>query len=138
VLRQPLELNSTQVSQLVAFLNTLTDNTFLSSSLFSNPFAVLPGDYNGDGVVDSKDYEVWRQNLGDTTDGSDNGVVDMADYTVWRSNLGRTWQDLSTGSGSTLTGSGVPEPSATVLLLSLIRLSVCRRRQRVGSLHRSG
>ena len=44
-LKDPLQLNLTpeQVSDLVAFLNTLTDNTFLTSSLFSNPFNTLTG-----------------------------------------------------------------------------------------------
>src|SRR4029079_17701726 len=105
-IRDPVELNLTaqQISDIVAFLNTLTDNAFLTNSIFSDPFVTLPGDYNGDGVVDPADYIVWRSNLGDPVallaDGDGSSVVDAADYVTWRKNLGRTWQDLATGSGA--------------------------------------
>ncbi len=132
-LRDPLQLNLTadQIQDLVAFLNTLTDNTFLNSSLFSNPFATLPGDYNGDGIVDTADYVVWRKNFGDTTslvaDGNDNQIVDQADYEVWRQNFGRTWQDLATGSGAGLTAA-VPEPAAIALALIALTCGLNSRR----------
>jgi hypothetical protein len=54
------------------------------------------GDYNVDGIVDARDYVLWRAGLGDTVsplsgaDGSGNGFVDEADYQVWRINFGRT------------------------------------------------
>ncbi len=121
LLKTPLQLNFTQqqIDQLVAFLNTLTDNTFLTSSLFSDPFVTLPGDYNGDGVVDEVDYNVWRGNFGDSTslvaDGNGDNVVDGADYLIWRKNVGKTWQDLATGAGGELAGAPVPEPAALVL-----------------------
>ena len=100
-LKNPLRLNltTTEKAQLVAYLKTLTDQSFLSNSLFSDPFATLPGDYNGDGVVDSADYIVWRKNVGDTTslvaDGNGDHIVDDADYDIWRQNLGKTWQSLA-------------------------------------------
>ncbi|MEN1678825.1 MAG: DUF5060 domain-containing protein [Planctomycetota bacterium] len=51
----------------------------------------LPGDYNGDTVVDVADYAVWRANFGATgpnsADGNSDGVVDTADFTIWRDNL---------------------------------------------------
>ncbi len=138
-LKDPLQLNlsAEQVSDLVAFLNTLTDNSFLTSSLFSNPFVTLPGDYNGDGVVDAADYQVWRSSYGDTTslvaDGNGDGKVNTEDYLVWRSNLGRTWQSLGSGSGSGIGQNAVPEPAGLVLgLLSSCWLFLCRRRRRVG------
>ena len=53
----------------------------------------LPGDYSGDGVVDSADFVVWRKSLdqlvtlpNDTTP----GMVTQADFDVWRANFGRT------------------------------------------------
>ena len=53
----------------------------------------LPGDYSGDGAVDSADFVVWRKSLGqsatlpnDTTP----GIVTTADYEVWRANFGRS------------------------------------------------
>lgn len=132
-LTDPLRLNLTtdQIDDLVAFLNTLTDNKFLTSSLFSNPFVTLPGDYNGDGVVDAADYEVWRSNYGDKTslvaDGNGDGVVDTSDYLLWRANLGRTWQSMATGSGGQ---SVVPEPASFALgLLAVLSVILGRRRR---------
>ena len=64
-LRNPVLLGLTpqQEQQLVAFLKTLTDEEFLTSELFSDPFVTLPGDYDGNGVVDAADYDVWRMNF---------------------------------------------------------------------------
>jgi hypothetical protein len=57
------------------------------------PPPMLPGDYNGDNMVDAADYAVWRDNLdqsvslpNDLTPGS----VDAADYGVWQTNFGRS------------------------------------------------
>jgi cytochrome c peroxidase len=134
-LRNPVQLNLTaeQIDDIVAFLNTLTDNSFLNNSLFSNPFVTLPGDYNGDGVVDNADYQVWRSNVGDTSalvaDGDGNNVVDTSDYVVWRKNFGRTWQDLSPGSGAVGGPSTVPEPTGLALALLGSGWMLWRRRR---------
>jgi cytochrome c peroxidase len=137
-LTNPLQLNlsSEQIDDLVAFLNTLTDNTFLTSSLFSNPFVTLPGDYNGDGVVDAADYQVWRSNFGDTTslvaDGNGDGKVDTADYLLWRENMGRTWQSLMPGDGASISQNNVPEPAGLALgLLASTWLYFGRRGRRL-------
>ena len=57
----------------------------------------LPGDYDNSGTVDDNDYDVWRTNLGSTTnlaaDGNGDNVVDAADYIVWRNNQGDTNQE---------------------------------------------
>jgi cytochrome c peroxidase len=122
-LKDPVQLNLTQeqIDDIVAFLNTLTDNSFLTNSMFSDPFVTLPGDYNGDGVVNTSDYQVWRSNLGDASalvaDGDGSGVVDAADFVTWRKNLGRTWQDLAPGSGSGVAPGAVPEPASLALAL---------------------
>jgi hypothetical protein len=122
-----------QVSQLVAYLETLTDPTFLTSPLFSDPFVTLPGDYSGDGFVDQADYELWRSNFGDTTsliaDGNADGIVDAGDYTMWRNNVGRTWLGLASGAGSTL-GAAVPEPGMMVTIAVAAILGIIRRRRR--------
>ncbi len=74
----------------------------------------VPGDYNGNGVVDAADYTVWRNKLGTASSlpnegtGISPGVVDAADYTFWKSRFGAT---SGTGAGgSALAGANVPEP----------------------------
>jgi hypothetical protein len=90
-------------------LNTILGNQYLSVTYF-------PGDYNGDYLVNARDYIVWQKGLG--TD------FTMDDYTVWRSHFGAK---LTPGSGS-LDGSAVPEPAAIVLFgLGCVALSVTRR-----------
>jgi len=49
------------------------------------------GDYNGDGLVNTSDYNTWRNAFGKSTiiygsgaDGDYNGSVDLGDYLVWR------------------------------------------------------
>jgi beta-glucanase (GH16 family) len=57
--------------------------------VWQRPTAVT-GDYNADGRVDSADYVVWRNSVGQTgiglaADGSGNTTIDEADYILWRS-----------------------------------------------------
>jgi hypothetical protein len=76
---------------------------------------LLPGDYNGNHVVDADDYLVWRKTLGSTTDlradGNGDGMITQADYTYWRQHFGNV---LGAGAGSLV--STIPEPSALLLL----------------------
>ena len=86
----------------------------------------VPGDYNGNGIVDAADYTVWRDSLGKTgtglaADGDGNNAVDQADYTYWKTRFGNT-----SGSGAGQAGS-VPEPTSLVLtLLALVLLAAKR------------
>lgn len=90
------------------------------------PTPVSQGDYNGDGMIDSEDYDIWKTNFGTffaDADGNGNGIVDAADYTIWRDNLGA-------GSGSV---ASVPEPSTALLGIILIcGVSLKRRSTRCG------
>jgi hypothetical protein len=85
----------------------------------------VPGDYNGNGVVDGADYVLWRnggplQNEVDTP-----GTVNAADYTAWRARFGNT-----SGSGSGVGGAAVPEP-ATWLVTSMIAAIIGLGRRRI-------
>lgn len=57
---------------------------------------MLQGDGNGDKVVDSADYVLWRSQYGlavtpgTGADYNKNGMVDIADYLVWRANFGKS------------------------------------------------
>jgi hypothetical protein len=97
------------------------------------PWAVqqtsLPGDYNGDGIVDAADYTVWRGTFGATAasglaaDGSGNGMVDQADYDVWKMHFGQTAQitfNTAAGAGSLTAASAarVAEPPSLWLVLT--------------------
>ena len=91
--------------------------TFLGTVTRVSPY----GDFNYDGVVDTRDYSVWRSSFGSVlqlaADGNENGVVDAADYVVWRKNLG------SQGPPPTGMSAAVPEPS-TLLLAALGGIAV--------------
>src|SRR5260370_27449402 len=55
----------------------------------------LLGDINNDGIVDIRDYGIWRQSFGATDCGNPadlNGdcIVDIRDYGIWRQNFGQT------------------------------------------------
>jgi hypothetical protein len=82
--------------------------------------ALIPGDYNDDGVVDAADYGVWTAAYGATgpnaADGNGDGTVDAADYTVWRDAL------------ATSPSVAVPEPSGVLIVVSM--MSLCRLRRR--------
>ncbi|MEN1678810.1 MAG: hypothetical protein AAGJ46_04415 [Planctomycetota bacterium] len=79
------------------------------------PDTAASGDYNGDGLRDAQDYEVWRSTFGATgltlaADGNGDHVVDAADYTIWRDNL----PAAAHGKAAT-----APEPSP-LMMLSLL------------------
>ncbi|HEX3600222.1 MAG TPA: PEP-CTERM sorting domain-containing protein, partial [Lacipirellulaceae bacterium] len=85
----------------------------------------VPGDYNGNGVVDAADYVLWRNGgplQNDPTPG-----VQAADYTFWRSRFGAT-----SGSGSSLAGaSAVPEPTSLILFVAGALCGVRQRSRRI-------
>ncbi|HEX4411983.1 MAG TPA: VCBS repeat-containing protein [Lacipirellulaceae bacterium] len=68
--------------------------------------ASLPGDYSGDGTVNSGDYVLWRKTEGASVqpysgaDGSGNGIVGSEDYDVWRAHFGQTSTAPAAGSAS--------------------------------------
>lgn len=93
----------------------------------------LAGDFDGNGLVDTGDYVIWRSTLGQSVagayagaDGDGNSIVDSADFDVWRAHFG----DSAPASGATLAGNAsVPEPG-TMWLLAIGSVFACNCLQR--------
>jgi hypothetical protein len=89
----------------------------------------VAGDYNGNGLVDSADYVLWRDTVnqpavpaGTGADGSGNGIVGTEDYDFWRARVGNI-----TGS-SAAQSAAVPEPMAFLLALLALAVGMFRSR----------
>ncbi len=65
------------------------------------PVLMLPGDFDGNGIVDMADYVVWRAGLGTT--------FTQDDYDVWRAHFGET-----TAIGPSLADKAPQSPSRRV------------------------
>jgi hypothetical protein len=88
----------------------------ISASIITAP--VLPGDYNGNSIVDAADYTVWRDTLGSTgtglaADGNRDNTVTQLDYDIWKANFG----DSAGGAASLAQHAPVPEPSTALLFV---------------------
>ena len=83
------------------------------------------GDYNGNHVVDTADYTIWRDAFGQSVapgtgaDGNGNGMIDGADYDFWRSHFGTVASASASESNQSLI---VSEPATVVLLACLAML----------------
>ena len=89
----------------------------------------LAGDYNGNGVVDTADYILWRHALQTSTSLPNDQTpasVSTADYDLWRTNFGKT---SGTGTGTDLNAPTIPEPlGASLLAIAAIFASFHRMR----------
>ena len=97
---------------------TLTWNGTTYSFSSATAAAGIAGDYNNDGIVDMRDYVVWRN-------GDSPNPNSTADYNTWRANFGS-----HAGAGSSLGGSAaVPEPGCLALVMvGLLAVGGCRKR----------
>jgi hypothetical protein len=143
-----------------AWFNGLGPNDVYGTSIPQGPeadigaaeFVQLPGDYNGNGIVDAADYVVWRKSLHQTglplaADGNGDGEVDEDDYAVWRANFGRLRLTGASVAAAASTLPAIPEPPSFLLFLMALAGSnpaqwMCRlasnrsgrtRRRHVGS-----
>jgi hypothetical protein len=87
----------------------------------------LPGDYNENNIVDAADYTRWRDHLGSATalPNDDTAGVGQDDYTRWKTNFG-----TSLPGGGSVSAAAVPEPSALMLVISVLLGSVAIRRNK--------
>jgi hypothetical protein len=88
--------------------NVVVGTTF--ADVLNPPGAGVPGDYDGNGMVDAADYVVWRKGSPLLNEVDTPGTVNEADYTQWRARFGNT-SGLASGSAT------VPEPAAGVLFV---------------------
>ena len=88
-------------------------------------YVAIPGDLNGDGVVDAADLSILGGAWGSSNTIADidgDGIVNVADFGI----IGRNW---SAGGGSSLGGrASVPVPGAGVAGLALIGIVIAARR----------
>ncbi|MEN1679705.1 MAG: chondroitinase-B domain-containing protein [Planctomycetota bacterium] len=103
----------------------LSLNAGLSDAELDELFAAtasVPGDYNGDGVVNAADYTVWRDGLNPIADGDGNGAIDVGDYAFWSA---RFEAGITVGAAGT-----VPEPVLWPLGLAFATVNECARMRR--------
>jgi Tol biopolymer transport system component len=78
----------------------------------------LLGDINNDGIVDIRDYGIWRQNFGATDCGnpadSTHCIVDIRDYGIWRQNFGQTGPTVIPTAAATSTPTSTPTATPPV------------------------
>jgi hypothetical protein len=86
--------------------------------------AGVPGDYNGNGMVDAADYVMWRKGGPLLNEVDAPGTVNAQDYTEWRSRFGNS------GSGTGLGSTAVPEPASLVFVgCVIVGLALARNRR---------
>jgi hypothetical protein len=119
----------------VQFLSQAESNYTVSNVWVGTAASILPatltsqGDYNGDGIVDSSDYVVWRNSMDQTgaslaADGNGDYHIDANDLGAWRRNFGNAV--VTSGLASAV---GVPEPNSLMLLIVGAGLALARGRR---------
>lgn len=73
----------------------------------------VPGDYNGNGVVDAADYVLWRNGGPLQNEVDDLGSITAQDYNAWRARFGNTAAASANLGGS----ASIPEPATIVVAL---------------------
>jgi hypothetical protein len=109
--------------------NYTVSNVWIGNATDFGLPAGVPGDYNDDGVVNSADYIVWRNNEGTSNDLPNDplgGTIGIAQYDQWRQNFGSTSGGGAAISHSALPGtlwvphSAIPEPASVWMCLWVI------------------
>jgi hypothetical protein len=86
------------------------------------PNPPVAGDFNGDGLVDGGDLQVWSAGFG-------NGMSDGSDFLAWQRNLN--------GSAASAAGAAIPEPaSLSIVLIAAAAFAATSRRRTAQSVRR--
>jgi autotransporter-associated beta strand protein len=126
-----LEPNGTYGSSQSNAVNKL-DDYFTGTGILTVGPAILAGDYNNDGIVDARDYVVWRKNVGQPSQTLPNdttgAIIGQPQLNLWRANFGNT--TAVPGGGSIVNGGAIPEPSSIGLLAlgltAFVSIGKCR------------
>jgi hypothetical protein len=94
--------------------NLDTDQAIFSNLLVTYIEAFAPGDFNGDDLVDTADYVMWRKT---------NNT--QSKYNEWRTNFGNSGEGAS---AATESSANVPEPAMWLLIISAALCIGWRRR----------
>ena len=118
-----------QQTEIDALVLNLASN--LSNAQLDALFAVVTGDFNGDFLVDTRDYLAWRKTAGTQVtawsgaDANGDTYINSQDYDIWKANFGD-----SSGSGAIETAQ-VPEPASVLVAMFAVLLgSFARTRNR--------
>ena len=128
------EIPVTDLEQVLAQQDVTNDEAVVINNVFVLPLETA--DYNFDREINLADWQVWREQYGNSlriadhdsgspgtemeADGNGDGVVDVADYAIWR--------EAFLASGAAGASFALPEPSSCVLLLFGSLLLARRRR----------
>lgn len=87
------------------------------------PFAPIAGDFDRDGDVDDRDFNLWQRDftMNDRSDADGDGFTAGSDFLIWQQHLGRS---------IVAPGQSVPEPCLTtisIMLAILARRSLSRK-----------
>jgi YVTN family beta-propeller protein len=85
------------------------------------PLPVIPGDFNGDGNVDGRDFLQWQR-------GASPNALSASDLTDWHANYGTAAATATTA---------VPEPNALAVLVAATIVVAAAWRSRLGSVEQS-
>ncbi|MGE3239463.1 MAG: dockerin type I domain-containing protein [Pirellulales bacterium] len=106
-----LGLHKNRLGSSANFLEQVVSDVLVDNLNVQLSRLALHGDYNGDGIVDEIDYNVWKSQFGlegaREADGNLDGRVDAADYAIWRDKM------LVDGSDK---AAAVPEPEGYFLI----------------------
>jgi T5SS/PEP-CTERM-associated repeat protein len=118
----------------VGFKDSVLKSYFIRAFDFS---LAVGGDFDGDGIVDELDFNVWKQNFGKTGvpgtlpgDANHDGVVDGVDFIIFQNQFGGPPMAVPGAGAGGLAGANatVPEPESLALVLGGAVLALAVRR----------
>ena len=122
-----LRLRSLDLPEYVGFYTNESNSALLPPRLVIEYSLPIAGDYNHNGLVDAADYTVSRDSLGSSSnlvaDGDGDGIIGTGDYNVWKMHFGE-----HSGSGAA-SAAAVPEPGSWLLFVAALLVLASPARQ---------